>query len=146
MKQKKKKKNRILFIYSQDRQIIYTVTKYSSPLSDESLRNKTYVKEWQTILQTQAQKDLTEALSLSSKKLLNEHIDTWSSIWESGFSISHSLAPTAMNGDVINRTLYYVLSSTPSPLYDIHLNETKKQEFNRSLFQIDQCYESHSTL
>lgn len=51
-----------------------------------------------------------------------------------------------MNGDTVNRTIYYVLSSTPSSLYDIKLDETKRKEFNQSLFQIDQCYESHSTL
>jgi trehalose/maltose hydrolase-like predicted phosphorylase len=136
----------ILFFSSQDKQIIYTVTKYSPLLSDDSLLNKTNFKQWQNTLQTQAKEELSEALSISSKKLLKEHIDTWSSIWQSGFSISRSLAPSAMNGDVINRTIYYVLCSTPSPLYDLKIDETKQIKLNQSLFQIDQCYESHSTL
>ncbi|CAF4389031.1 unnamed protein product, partial [Adineta steineri] len=52
----------------------------------------------------------------------------------------------AMNGDIINRTIYYVICSTPSPIYELNINETKRNELNQSLFQIDQCYESHSTL
>ncbi len=98
------------------------------------------------MLQTQAKEDLTDALSIPPKSLLKEHINTWSSIWQSGFSISRSLAPSAMNGDIINRTIYYVLCSTPSPLYDLKLDEGKIKELNQSLFQIDQCYGSYSTL
>ncbi len=51
-----------------------------------------------------------------------------------------------MNGDVINRTIYYVLCSTPAPLYELNIDEIKRNEFNQTLFQINQCYESHSTL
>ncbi|CAF3573637.1 unnamed protein product [Rotaria sp. Silwood1] len=131
---------------SQNKQIILTVIKYSPSIPDDLLRNQTYRKQWQKTLEKQAKDDLSEALSISFKELLKEHIDTWSSIWQSGFSISHSLAPSVMNGDVINRTIYYVLCSTPSPLYDLNLDETKKNELNQSLFQIDGCFESHSTL
>jgi hypothetical protein len=133
-------------IFSENKQTIFTITKFSSGLQDESLLNLTNFKQWQDTLQKQAKDDMIEVLSTTSKKLLKEHIDTWSSIWQSGFSISRSLAPSVVNGDLINRTIYYVLCSTPSPLYDVTLNETKKNELNKSLFQINQCYESHSTL
>jgi hypothetical protein len=136
----------IHLFFSQDKQIILTVTKFSPPLHDDSLTNTTYFKQWQSTLQKQAKDDLSEVLSISSKTLLKEHIDTWSSIWESGFSISRSLAPSAMNGDIINRTIYYVLCSTPSPLYYLKVNDTDRNELQQSLFQIDKCYESHSTL
>ncbi|CAF1211326.1 unnamed protein product [Adineta steineri] len=130
----------------QDKQVILTVTKYSQILTDDLLSNTTYFKQLQNTLQKQAKDELSEALAISPKILLKEHIDTWSLIWQSGFSISRSLAPSVMNGDVINRTIYYVLCSTPSPLYDLNLEETQRNKFNQSLFQIDQCYESHSTL
>jgi hypothetical protein len=136
----------ILFSFSQEKQTILTVVKFSSILSENSLLNQTYVKQWQDKLQKQAKEDLSDALSTSTIRLLKEHIDTWSLIWQSGFTISRSLAPSAMNGDIINRTMYYVLCSTPAPLYELNIDETKRNEFNQSLFQIDQCYESHSTL
>lgn len=97
-------------------------------------------------MQKQVKDEMSDALSVPSARLLKEHTDTWSSIWQSGFSISRSLAPSAMNGDVINRTMYYILSSNPALIYDVNLNEEKRNEINQSLFQVDQCYESHSTL
>ncbi|CAF5190873.1 unnamed protein product [Rotaria magnacalcarata] len=131
---------------SQRKETILTVIKYSSLIHVDSLLNDTYAKDWEIKLQKQAKDDLFEALSISFENLLKEHIDTWSSIWQSGFSISRSLAPSIMNGDVINRTIYYVLCSTPSPLYDLQVSDTKRMELNQTLFQIDRCYESHSTL
>jgi hypothetical protein len=98
------------------------------------------------MLLSQAKKDLNDALTIPTTLLLKEHTEAWSTIWRSSFGISRSLAPSTMNGDVINRTIYYVLCSTPSPLYDLKLDESKRKELNESLFQIDQCYESHSTL
>jgi hypothetical protein len=120
--------------------------KYSPLLHRDSLANLTLIKYWQTTLQQQAKVDFSDALSISSKNLFQEHVDSWTSIWSSGFSISRSLAPSTMNGDVINRTIYYVLCSTVAFLYDKTLDEKKRQQFNDSLFHIDRCYESHSTL
>ncbi|CAF3440943.1 unnamed protein product [Rotaria socialis] len=130
----------------QSKETILTVIKYSSLIHVDSLLNGTYVKDWESKLQKQAKDDLSKALAISFENLLKEHIDTWSSIWQSGFSISRSLAPSVMNGDVINRTIYYVLCSTPSPLYDLQVSDTQRMELNQTLFQIDRCYESHSTL
>lgn len=129
--------------FSQNKLFVLTVTKYSPPLSNN---NKTLIQHWQRTLQTQAKTELSEALSIPPNRLLKEHVDIWSSIWQSGFSISRSLAPSVMNGDVINRTIYYVLSSTSSPIYDNGIEEKTRSFYNQSLFQIDHCYESHSTL
>ena len=132
--------------FSQMKRTILTVTKFSPYIPNDALKNVTYSQEWQTRLQQQAKEELSDALSVSSKQLLDEHIDAWSSLWQSGFSISRSLAPSAINGDVLNRTMYYVLCSIPSPLFDRKINETNAKELNQTLFQIDQCYQSHSTL
>ncbi len=145
--------NKLLFLhhtnqifFSQEKQTIFTVVKYSPLLSENSLSNQTFFQQWKDKLRKQAKDDMSDALSTSSIRLLKEHIDTWSLIWQSGFTISRSLAPSAMNGEIINRTIYYVLCSTPSPIYDLNIEESKRNELNQSLFQIDQCYESHSTL
>lgn len=122
------------------------MVKFSPLLSEESTSNKTYFDQWKEKLETQAKEDMAEAVKLSSARLFKEHIEVWASIWQSGFTISRSLAPSAMNGDMINRTMYYVLCATPAPLYDMKIDQEKRNEFNQSLYQIDQCYESHSTL
>ncbi|CAF0868101.1 unnamed protein product [Adineta ricciae] len=131
---------------SQDKYVILTVVKFSPILNNDKLHNTTFLNRWKTTLQKQAAEELGEVLEIKPKSLLRDHIQTWTSIWQSGFSISHSLAPSVMNGDVINRTIYYVLCSTPSPLYDSKLDDTTRIEYNQSLFQIDRCYEGHSTL
>jgi len=136
----------VFIICSQEKQTIYTIIRFSPLLLDNSLQNQSYSQEWTNKLQKQVKDEMSDALLFSSTRLLKEHIETWSSIWESGFSISRSLAPSAMNGDVINRTMYYILSSTPALMYDVNLDEEKRNEINQSLFQVDQCYESHSTL
>jgi len=135
----------LVFNFSKEKQTILTVVKFAV-LSKSSLLNETYFKQSQDILQKQAKDDMSAALSISTTRLLKEHIDTWSLIWQSGFTISRSLAPSTINGDVLNRTIYYVLCSTPSPIYEFKIDEAKRNELNQSLFQIDQCYESHSTL
>lgn len=131
---------------SHEKRTILTVVKFSSSIPESSLMNTTYIQQLQDELQKQAKSDMSDALSASSIRLLKEHKDTWSLIWQSGFTISRSLAPSAMNGDIVNRTIYYVLCSTSAPLYEINVDEVKRNEFNQSLSEIDQCYESHSTL
>ena len=126
--------------------LILTITKYSSTYHDDSFHNETWIKQIQVDLEQQAKKELNEVVSISSTKLFDEHRKTWSSIWQSGFSISRSLAPSAMNGDVINRTLYYILSTTPAPLHASKIDENKRKQIQETLFHIDRCYESHSTL
>ncbi|CAF0867941.1 unnamed protein product [Didymodactylos carnosus] len=131
---------------SDDKFTLYLITKFSSLLSDNLMANDTYVRQYTQTLQKQAKEDMISALQSSIFKLRKEHIDAWNSIWHSGFSISRSLAPQATNGDIINRTLYYILCSTPAPLYDLRLNETKREELKQNLYQTDRCYDEHSTL
>ena len=120
--------------------------KFSPPLTEDFSSNKTYFDQWNEKLKTQAKAELSEALIISPVVLFKEHLETWESIWKTGFSLSRSLAPSVINGDVINRTMYYVLSTAAAPLYEFKSNETRREELQRTLFQIDQCYESHSTL
>lgn len=138
--------NKFFCDFSLEKQTIFTVVKFSPILSENYLANRTHLQEIQEQLRTQAKNDLSDVLSVSLTRLLKEHVAVWSSIWESGFYISRSLAPSVINGDVINRTMYYVLCSTPAPLYEINIDERKKEELQQNVFQIDQCYESHSTL
>lgn len=58
--------------------------------------------------------ELKAALRLTPVALKEEHVACWTKLWSSGFAISQSKAPDALNGDIINMTLYYVLSNVPS--------------------------------
>lgn len=101
-----------------------------------------------------------KVVQLSPNVLHQQHEASWRSLWWSGFSISHSHAPNAINGYKINATLYYLLcqrtmQSTPntkngvqsqflaeiSSLVDGDLSQTESY-----LFKPDRCYNGYSTL
>lgn len=67
-------------------------------------------------------------------------------IWTSGFGISNSLATGALNGDQINATIYYVLSSNRAPLIEVGSNMSVVDRNSMQQFDMQRCYEGFSTL
>lgn len=53
---------------------------------------------------------LKRAVTGNIKRLRTDHSLVWKDLWSSGFFISHSKAESALNGNLINATLYHVLS------------------------------------
>ncbi|XP_059168450.1 uncharacterized protein KIAA2013 homolog isoform X2 [Physella acuta] len=94
----------------------------------------------------QAKGELEIGLNMNEKQLKLEHTRVWDKLWFSGFSISHSLASGAVNGDRINKTIYYVLSNAPAPLHNVRSTQDDKLAIEKILYYPDRCYEGHSTL
>lgn len=94
----------------------------------------------------QAKGELEKGLQINEKLLRQEHTHVWGKLWYSGFSISHSKASGAINGDRINRTLYYVLSNAPAPLHNVMSTAQDKANIEKILYFPDNCYSGHSTL
>ncbi|BFZ15883.1 hypothetical protein BsWGS_18922 [Bradybaena similaris] len=94
----------------------------------------------------QAKGELEKGLEINENVLKLEHTKVWGKLWFSGFSISTSLAAGALNGDRINKTLYYVLSNSPAPLHNVMSTVDDKLKIERILHFPDSCYEGHSTL
>ena len=69
-----------------------------------------------------------------------------SQLWGSGFSISHSKAAGVVNGDKVNRTIYYVLSNVPAPMHDLTTSRKERLAIEKVLYYPDRCYEDHYTL
>lgn len=67
-------------------------------------------------------------------------------LWHSGFGISNSLAPHAINGFNINMTMYYVMSNALTPLHEFTTSPQDKLDLERQLYFPDRCYESHHTV
>lgn len=100
-----------------------------------------------------------KVIELSPVVLQKEHESAWRSLWWSGFSITHSHAPNAVNGYQINATLYYLLSQRTMPMpieFDgvkherplAQLNSLADQDVNHSqalLYKPNHCYNGHST-
>ncbi|KAK8389936.1 hypothetical protein O3P69_012861 [Scylla paramamosain] len=70
----------------------------------------------------------------------------WQELWSSGFSISHSKAENALNGDLINATIYHVLSQAPAPLYQVSTSEEQRNSIMRDIAYAEGCYGGHQTL
>ena len=129
---------------------VITVVKYSNTLLSGKLENLERVL---ADLETNVLQELREATTIGFNKLRKEHIDAWNGIWRSGFEISNSLAKDALNGDQINATLYYVLSSSRAPLFELNsiplavTNSTSQIDAKAELkFSMQRCYEGVSTL
>lgn len=126
--------------HSQKTLTIRTFVNYTSPVNLNQISAK--VPE----LKIQIRETIKKVSELSSVALERYHIDSWNNLWASGFGISYSFAPGALNGDVINATIYYVLCQRlafPSNNF-FNLNEFK-YSISKTL-QSDSCYTGHSTL
>ncbi|XP_052801040.1 uncharacterized protein KIAA2013 homolog [Mya arenaria] len=99
-----------------------------------------------TDLQNACKQELEAALKIDSETLRSEHVGIWRKLWQSGFSISYSLAADALNGDKINSTIYYVLSNVPAPLHDPKTNPEVALDLKKTLHYPDQCYKEHTSL
>ncbi|CAL1543408.1 unnamed protein product [Lymnaea stagnalis] len=94
----------------------------------------------------QAKGEMELGLNINEKFLKQEHARVWGKLWFSGFSISNSKATGALNGDRINKTIYYVLSNAPAPLHNVRSTPEDKLAIEKILYYPDRCYEGHSSL
>ncbi|KAL1470985.1 hypothetical protein MTO96_023906 [Rhipicephalus appendiculatus] len=83
---------------------IQTLVDYSLPVKSKDYPSA--VSQLQSFLREEMQR----VVSIESHILRNMHVDAWSQLWSTGFGISQSKAYGALNGDVINGTIYYILS------------------------------------
>ncbi|XP_037086898.1 uncharacterized protein KIAA2013 homolog isoform X2 [Pollicipes pollicipes] len=82
----------------------------------------------------------TEGVSEDPSRLLSSHVEVWRRLWTSGFAISHSLADDVINGDVINATLYYVMSQARAPLHEKTTDLSRLPEHRAHLQYTEGCY------
>lgn len=74
------------------------------------------------------------------------HSNIWENLWSTGFSISTSKASDVLNGDLINATMYYVLSSVRALSYETPFSTTLAKA-SSSLSDFEGCYgANHDTL
>lgn len=85
--------------------------------------------------------------ALHDESIEETHSDIWDKLWSTGFSISTSKASDVLNGDLINATMYYVLSSVRVPSYEILSSPMVIAQASSSLSDFEGCYgANHDTL
>ncbi|EDW78086.1 uncharacterized protein Dwil_GK24196 [Drosophila willistoni] len=116
------------------------------------------VKSTIDITEQQAIQAMTKLLQKISTKASNtgysintyrqEHINVWTDLWATGFTISTSKAENSLNGDRINATMYAVLSQVRSFEYEESGagSPTIKEDIAKALTYAEGCYDSYHTL
>ncbi|XP_014664505.1 PREDICTED: uncharacterized protein KIAA2013 homolog [Priapulus caudatus] len=90
--------------------------------------------------------EMNAVQTMTAQLLRDEHVKVWSTLWQSGFSISCSMAPNSLNGDRINATMYYAMSNSRAPLHERQTSAQEKQRLEMLLVGPDRCYDGHHTL
>lgn len=81
------------------------------------------------------------------KNIEKTHTDIWEKLWSTGFSISTSKANDVLNGDLINATIFNVLSSVRSPSFEMSSSLNVLAKVTSSLSYVEGCYgANHDTL
>ncbi|XP_022184479.2 uncharacterized protein KIAA2013 homolog [Nilaparvata lugens] len=120
---------------------LFTAVHYSKQIS------KTDYSEMKDVIENKCIQLMKTALEKPLSTLRQSHIDVWRNLWSTGFYISYSKAANAINGDLINATIYYVLSSVRSSYYEEATPASMKNELRSSLSYAEGCYGSnHHTL
>lgn len=119
---------------------IQTLVDYIGPVKPEQYPSTvTQVKNF-------LKEEMQKVVSMESHVLRNMHVDAWNQLWSSGFGISHSKAYGALNGDVINGTIYYVLSHTRALASEWNTSPSEHRELQTLLAYPEHCYSGHHTL
>ncbi|XP_016945112.2 uncharacterized protein KIAA2013 homolog [Drosophila suzukii] len=132
--------------------IVYPIAvQYTKPVPDAQVKGLSEATEQQA---TQAMTKLLQKLGSKasnpgSQNSINtyrqEHIDVWTDLWATGFTISTSKAENSLNGDRINATMYAVLSQVRSFEFE-ETGASKKEEIAKALTYAEGCYDSYHTL
>lgn len=84
---------------------------------------------------------------LQIENIERTHTDIWEKLWSTGFSISTSKASGVLNGDLINATMFSVLSSVQAPNYEMSSSPSVLAKVASSLSYVEGCYgANHDTL
>ncbi|EDW02759.1 GH10867 [Drosophila grimshawi] len=139
--------------------IIYPlVIEYSKPVTEAQFKATSDTIEQHSI---QAMTKLLQKLSAkasgsgsqySINSYRQEHINVWTDLWATGFTISTSKADNSLNGDRINATMYAVLSQVRSFEFEevgaVSGSGTAgmREDIAKALTYAEGCYDSYHTL
>ncbi|KAF2349665.1 hypothetical protein FHG87_019579, partial [Trinorchestia longiramus] len=122
---------------------VLTALNYSDPVPLSGVHEATQAAR-QAVMQT-----LRSAVTDSSvASLVRSHGESWAALWRAGVHMVTSRAHDSLNGDIINATLYNVLSQVRAPLQEPSVPPRMWAELAQELgpLRSDGCYQGHHTL
>ncbi|XP_061456627.1 uncharacterized protein KIAA2013 homolog [Rhineura floridana] len=97
-------------------------------------------------LREAAKKEMLEVMTMRTEDLIQEHRQAWADLFISGVEMRKITDAHTPSSDTVNMTLYYVLSTTPSPLLDPLISSEEREKMEAALNYADHCFSGHATM
>ncbi|XP_053257010.1 uncharacterized protein KIAA2013 homolog [Podarcis raffonei] len=97
-------------------------------------------------LREAAKKEMLEVMRMRTEDLVQEHRQAWADLFISGVEMRKITDAHTPSSDTVNMTLYYVLSTTPSPLLDPLIGSEEREKMEATLNYADHCFSGHATM
>ncbi|XP_029363017.1 uncharacterized protein KIAA2013 homolog isoform X2 [Echeneis naucrates] len=104
------------------------------------------LEETFSTLREGAKKELEELLRASIDELVADHQQAWMDIFSSGIEMRKITDSHTPSSRTVNTTLYYILSSSMTPLLDWRLSSEERARLESSLNYADHCFSGHATM
>ncbi|XP_039612012.1 uncharacterized protein KIAA2013 homolog [Polypterus senegalus] len=114
--------------------------------TSEPIDSSAKVEEVFSRLRDSAKKEMAELLRMSMEDLYQEHQQAWNNLFLSGIEMRKITDFHTPSGVTVNKTLYYVLSSSPAPLLEKNLSPEDNERLESSLNYADHCFSGHATM
>ncbi|XP_042333924.1 uncharacterized protein KIAA2013 homolog [Sceloporus undulatus] len=125
---------------SQFEETLLSVVHTSEPIEISRLE-ETFGK-----LREAAKKEMLEVMRMRTEDLVQEHRQAWADLFISGVEMRKITDAHTPSSDTVNMTLYYVLSTTPSPLLDPLIATEERERMEATLNYADHCFSGHATM
>ncbi|XP_072888070.1 uncharacterized protein KIAA2013 homolog [Hemitrygon akajei] len=110
------------------------------------LLDLTKVEESVSKLRRAAKTEMSELLRLGAEVLYQEHQKVWGDLINSGVEMKKITDSHTPSSVIVNRTLFYVLSTSPAPLLDLQSGAEERERLEASLNYADHCFSGHATM
>lgn len=97
-------------------------------------------------LREAARKEILEVMKMRTEDLVQEHRQAWADLFISGVEMKKITDAHTPSGETVNMTLYYILSTTPSPLLDPLISSEEREKMEAALNYADHCFSGHATM
>ncbi|XP_066493978.1 uncharacterized protein KIAA2013 homolog [Tiliqua scincoides] len=97
-------------------------------------------------LREAARKELLEVMEMRTEDLVQEHRQAWADLFISGVEMKKITDAHTPSSETVNMTLYYILSTTPSPLLDPGISSEEREKMEATLNYADHCFSGHATM
>ncbi|XP_055515225.1 uncharacterized protein KIAA2013 homolog [Leucoraja erinacea] len=110
------------------------------------LKDLTDVEESFSKLRKAAKAEMSELLKLGAEELYQEHRKVWGDLINSGVEMKKIMDAHTPSSVIVNKTLFYVLSTSPAPLLDPQNGAEEREKLEASLNYADHCFTGHATM